>query len=90
MSSTSIRTQKSFVEETLSSLIEKTMNIYVQSTLTNYILATYTFDLWMSKGTRDVFVVVVIFISKDWEARHVTIKLFEILNTSDVAMALKL
>ncbi len=85
MSLTSIPTQQSFVEEILSGL-----KIYVQLTLINYILVTCTFDLWMSKGTRDVFVVVVNFISSDWKARHVTIKLFEISNTSDVAMALKL
>jgi hypothetical protein len=57
--------RKSFVEETLSSLIENTMTTYVQSALVDYILTTYTFDLWMSKGTRDVFVVVVNFISSD-------------------------
>jgi hypothetical protein len=44
----------------------------------------------MSKGARDVFVVVVNFISSDWEARHVTIDLFEVSNTSGVAMAPKL
>jgi hypothetical protein len=63
MSLASIPTRDSFVEETLSSLIEKIMTTYVQPTLADYILATCTFDLWMSKGTRDVFLVVVNFIS---------------------------
>jgi hypothetical protein len=44
----------------------------------------------MSKGTHDVFVVVVNFISNDWEAKHVTIGLFEVTNTSGVAMVSKL
>jgi hypothetical protein len=56
---------KSFVEETMSGLVEKTMTIYLQPTLANCILITCTFDLWMSKGARDVFVVVVNFISSD-------------------------
>jgi hypothetical protein len=66
------------------------MTTYVQSTKTDYILTTYTFGLWMSKGANDVFVVVLNFISSDWEARHVTIRLFEVSNTSSVAMAHKL
>jgi len=44
----------------------------------------------MSKGARDVFAIVVNFISSDWEAKHVTIALFEILDMNDVAMAPKL
>ncbi len=44
----------------------------------------------MSKGMRDGFVVVVSFISSDWEAKHVTIGLFEVLNTSSATMVLKL
>jgi hypothetical protein len=66
------------------------MTTYVQSTLTYYILATYTFGLWMSKEARDVFVVVLNFISSDWEAKLVTIGLFEVSNMSSVAMAPKL
>ncbi len=66
------------------------MTIYVQLTLTDCISTTCTFDLWMSKGARDVFIVVVNFISSDWEAKHVTIGLLEVLNTNGVAMAPKL
>jgi hypothetical protein len=43
----------------------------------------------MSKGARDVFFVVN-FISNDWEAKHVTIKFFEVLDTSGVTMVPKL
>ncbi len=71
-------------------LVEKTMTTYVQLALVDYLLATYNFDLWMSKGMRDVFVIVVSFISSDWEAKHVTIGLFEVLNTSSATMVLKL
>jgi hypothetical protein len=38
----------------------------------------------------DVFVVVMSFISNDWDVKHVTIGLFEVLNTSSATMVLKL
>ncbi len=42
------------------------MTTYVQLALNDYISTTYIFYLWMSKGTKDVFIiVVVIFISSD-------------------------
>ncbi len=43
------------------------MTTYVEFALVNYLLTTCTFDLWMSNGVHDVFVVVVNFISSDWE-----------------------
>jgi len=50
------------------------MTTYVQPTLADYILTTCIFDLWISKGTRDVFAIAMNFISSDWEAKHVTLK----------------
>jgi hypothetical protein len=44
----------------------------------------------MFKWACDVFAIVVNFISNDWEAKHVTIGLFEVKNISGVAMVLKL
>ncbi len=55
--------------------------------LVNCILATCTFDLWMSKGEHDVFVVVVNFLSSKWEAKHITIELFEMFDTNGATMA---
>jgi hypothetical protein len=63
------------------------MLIYVHPTLADYISATCTFDLWMSKGVHDVFVVVVNFLSNKWEAKHITIRLFDVSNTSGATMA---
>jgi hypothetical protein len=57
----------SCIENILSSLVEKTMTTYVEFALANCLSTTYTFDLWMSNGTHDVFVVMVNFISSDWE-----------------------
>jgi hypothetical protein len=50
------------------------MTTYVQPTLADYISTTCIFDLWMSKGARDVFAIAMNFISSDWEAKHVTLK----------------
>ncbi len=75
-----------FVDDVLSGLVEKTIFTYVHPTLVNCILAIYTFDLWMSKGVHDVFVIVVNFLSSKWEAKHVIIKLFEVFNINGVNM----
>jgi hypothetical protein len=44
----------------------------------------------MLKGVHDIFVVVVNFIFNDWEAKHVIIGLFEVIDTSGIALAPKL
>jgi hypothetical protein len=44
----------------------------------------------MLKGAHDIFVVVVNFISNDWEAKYVSIGLFEVIDTSGIALAPKL
>jgi hypothetical protein len=66
------------------------MTMYVQPTLANYLFATCTFDPWMLKGMHDIFAVVVSFISSNWEAKHVIIGLFEMIDTCGITMAPKL
>jgi hypothetical protein len=44
----------------------------------------------MFKRTHDVITIVVNFISSEWEAKHVTIGLFEVIDISGVAMVPKL
>ncbi len=78
--------RKTFVEEILLNLVEEMMNTYVVHALVDYLLATCTFDLFMFKGAHDIFVVVVNFILNDWEAKHVTIILFEVIDASGVTM----
>jgi hypothetical protein len=75
------------VDDVLSRLVEKTMLTYVHLALANYISTTCT---WMSKGAHDVFTVVVNFLFKKWEAKHVTIRLFEVSDTSGAAMVPRL
>jgi hypothetical protein len=66
------------------------MFTYVHPTIADCISATCTFDLWMSKGVHDVIIVVVNFLSNKWEAKNVTIKLFEVFDTNGATMALRL
>jgi hypothetical protein len=44
----------------------------------------------MFKGIHDVFIIVVNFILSEWDAKHVMIGSFEVIDISDVAMAPKL
>lgn len=82
--------KKVFVEEVLLALVEKVLVTYVQLALASCMSATCTFDLWMSIGTHDMFVVIANFIFNKWESKHVTIGLFEAIATNGVAMAPKL
>jgi hypothetical protein len=82
--------KKAFVDDVFSTLAEKTMLTYVHLTLVNCISATCTFDLWMSKGAHDVFAIVVNFLSNNFLAKHIITELFEVFDTSDVAMVPRL
>jgi hypothetical protein len=82
--------EKVFVDDVFFKLAEKTMLTYVHPTFAYCISATCTFDLWMSKDAHDVFIVGVNFLSNNWEAKHITIKLFEVSNFSGVAMVRRL
>jgi hypothetical protein len=44
----------------------------------------------MSKGSHDVFVVVVNFLFANWEQKHITVGLFEAHDMSGATMAMKL
>jgi len=78
------------LEEILLGLVEKTMITYLHATLVNCFLAICTFNLWKVKGMHDALVIVVNFISNEWKAKHVIIRLFEVMDISDATMAPKL
>ncbi len=40
------------------------------------------FDLWMSKGAHDVYILVMIFLGSDWKPKHVILGLFEVVETT--------
>jgi len=49
-----------------------------------------TFDLWMSKGGHDIFVVVVNFLFANLEQKQIIVGLFEAHDMSGAAMDMKL
>lgn len=57
------------------------MEEYVLPTLVTYVIVSVTFDLWMSKPNFDTFAVVVNFVNNNLVPQHITIDLFESLNT---------
>jgi hypothetical protein len=63
-------------------MVEKTKEICVIPTL-----AFCSFDLWMFCVGFDTFAIIMSFINTSWEPCHVTIRVFEVHNTTSVAMA---
>ncbi len=76
------------MDEILPILVGKTMVTYVLYGLEKCLLATCTFELW--KGAHDIFVVVINFLSNKWEAKRVTIGLFEVSDTNGATVVPKL
>ncbi len=61
--------------------MEKTKETYVFASLNACSCATISFDLQMSKGAHDVFVLVIIFLRFNWKPKQVIIGLFEAVET---------
>ena len=80
-------TQKALVHEHIHALLAKTMERYVLPEIASCATASITFDLWMSRVGFDTFALVVNFIDDCWKPRHVIISLFEVHDTSGVALA---
>jgi hypothetical protein len=58
--------KKLFSQEILLELVKKTKQLYVLTCLAKHFFPTSSFDLWMSKGTYDIFALVINFLGKDW------------------------
>jgi hypothetical protein len=80
-------TQKQLVKDCILLMLAKTMDCYVFPTLAQCDIVIVTFDLWMSRTSFDTFALVVNFLNWEWVPCHVTIGLFEALDTSGVALA---
>jgi hypothetical protein len=70
-------------------IAERTKERFVSPTLDSCNTYIVSFDLWMSRGGVDTFVLIVHFLNDKWEFYHVTIGFFEIVDTSRSAMALQ-
>jgi len=71
-------------------MVSKTMERYVFPTLVETTTMTITFDLWMSWKGFDTFAIVVNYIKKQWETCHITIRIFEVHEISNVTMVIQL
>ncbi len=69
-------------------IAKRTKERFVSPTLHSYNTCTVSFNLWMSRGGVDTFVLIVHFLNDKWEPCHVTIGFFYITNTSGSAMVL--
>ncbi len=63
--------------EILPNLVQKTKDVYVLQQLFQCMSATTCFDLWMSKGTYDIFALVINFLHENCQPKKVTINPFE-------------
>jgi hypothetical protein len=70
-------------------LAKKTNKKFIFEALEACDICMVNFDLWMSKGGVDTFVLIVHFLNHNWELGHITIGMFEIAETSGVAMAIQ-
>jgi hypothetical protein len=75
------------VTNVLPNIVEKTREKYVLLSFASYVTCLTSFNLWMSCGGHDTFVMVVSFINNLWKPTHVTMGIFEVHNTTITAMA---
>jgi hypothetical protein len=73
--------------DVLPNIVKKTKEKYVLPSLTSCVTCTTSFNLWMFHGGHDTFAMVVNFIDNLWEPTHVRMGIFEVHNTTIVAMA---
>jgi hypothetical protein len=71
----------------LLAMATKSMEIHVLPKLANAAIVFMSFDLWMSRGCIDTFILVINYLSKNWELMHVIVDLFEVNETTSSCMA---
>jgi len=79
--------RKLFSNIILFKLVEETKETYALPLLNDCSCPTTNFDLQMSKGAHDVFILVIIFLGFNWKPKHVTLGLFEAPKTSGQTLA---
>jgi hypothetical protein len=62
-------------------LVEKTKETYVLPLLNECNCVIASFDLQISKGAHNAFVLVIVFLGFDWKPKHVTLGLFRDVET---------
>ncbi len=68
-------------------MVTKSMDIHVLPKLANTTIVSISFDLWMSKGCINTFILVINYLFKNWELVHAIVDLFEVNETIGSCMA---
>jgi hypothetical protein len=79
--------RKKLVQEHIPRMLAKTMECFVLPKIVTYSSLSIIFDLWMFHGIFDTFTLVLNFINEYWVFHHVTISLFEVPNTYNIALS---
>jgi hypothetical protein len=79
-----------FVEEMLVAMVIKTIQLHVMLRLVDATTLLICFDILMSKGGVDTFVLVINYLNEFWMPQHVTIRLFEVHETTRLSMVSQL
>jgi hypothetical protein len=79
--------RKKLVQEHIPRMLTKTMECFVLPKIVTYSSLHIIFDLWMSHVIFDTFTLVLNFINDYWVLHHVTISLFEVPNTYNIALS---
>lgn len=82
--------KKQFPQKMFPKLVEKTKQLYVLPTLVECNYVIMNFDLWMSKGTHDIFVLVISILEVYSQPKFVTFGLFETTKISRKILVKKL
>jgi hypothetical protein len=72
------------VQHAILSLVVKTMEKYVIIALDSCAIAITFFDLWLSRFGHNMFIPVIDFMTSLWVCCHVTMGLFEAIDTSKI------
>jgi hypothetical protein len=75
------------VEEMFPIRVTKYMDIHILPKLTSATTIYISFDLCMSKGSIDVFILVINYLFEAWELVHAIVGLFKVNETIDLCMA---
>jgi hypothetical protein len=63
-------------------MVKKCETKYMLPKLAQCQTGTASFDLWMSRGAKDIFALVWNFLDTDWKMQHVTLGMFEATNST--------
>jgi len=80
--------RQKFRNELLPMITKWTKEIFVFLALQLCNTCTISFDLWMSRGSINTFVLIGHFLNDKWESCHVIVRLFETIDTFENAMAI--